>query len=190
MSIEVELRLPTVPYAYAQVTVKGDTEVEVFAQLSTIGRVVAKAIDLAGGGDSAGQAERLIKEQLGGEVIERTAPAEPAPWDVQPSADPFGPPVPSPGPAPFGADPFASTPAPAAQDEYYTLEIPQNLRDDWSPKLPDGSYSKEQGLMNSIQKSQPKGTVKWLADKKRWGIKRTAPQNIVDGLRQRGYGLS
>ena len=205
--MKITLRFPTAAYAYAEVQVEGSNGAELEAKLADVQRAAGLAIQITGGGDSAGIAERLLKDELGavriseeqpglssgvpaatppweqGQAAPQAAPA--APWDApQAAADPFAsmsPPVPSSGPAPFGAAP---------QGEYYTLDIPSNLRDDWSPKGPDGKYLKDQGVMSMIQKTCPKDTVKWQADKKRWGIRRDVAQNIVDSLRQRGYNLT
>ncbi len=195
MTIKLSLRLPTTAYGYAELEIEGDTKEAVERDLASMQRTLGASIQITGGGDSATAAERLLKEELGAVRINEDG----SPWD-QPQApvqqewagtpgpaDPFSsPPVSDPFATPQ-ADPFSAPPP--GGGEYYVLDIPQNLRDDWSPKEADGSYSKTRGLMNTIQSSQPKGTIKWLADKKRWGIKRSAPQNIIDGLKQRGYKL-
>lgn len=194
--MKITLRFPTAAYAYAEVEVEGNSGLELEHKLGDVAKAAGLAIQMTGGGDSASIAERLLKEELGAVRISEEQPGltpaatpPPAPWEqaapVAPaSADPFAnmaPPTPSPGPAPFGAMP---------QGEYYILDIPSHLRNDWSPKDADGNYIKGQGVMAMIQSTSPKDTVKWQADKKRWGIRRDVAQNIVDSLRQRGYSLT
>lgn len=187
MSIEIELRYPTVAYGYANVKVTGNTGAEVKAKLADAAGASGLAIQLAGGGDSTAQAERLLREELGAVRINEDG----SPWD-QPSApvnqpwgetsqtptnDPFA----SPGGDPFGAAP---SPAPAATDpfaaparDYFFIEVPRDKIDAWKE------------LRTQLQNNLGKGVIGWDGEAKRNTIKKSTAQNVLDGLKQRGYDL-
>lgn len=181
MSIEIELRFPTVAYGYANVKVSGDHPADVLRELAASQKAIGTAIQLAGGGDSHAQAERLLREELGAVKINEdgtpwSAPAAPVsqPWES-------GPPVESAGQPPFGGDPFAgaaaSDPFAAPPRDYFFIDVPTGGLDAWKE------------LRKTLNGSLPRGTIDWDADAKRNTIKKSAPQNILDGLRQRGYVL-
>lgn len=182
--MKITLRFPTAAYAYAEVEVEGNSGAELQAKLADVQRAAGLAIQLTGGGDSASIAERLLGEELGAvRINEDGSPwnqpqvAAQQPWQTAPQpsvVDPFsGPPVESSGPAPFGApDPFA-TPA----RDHFLIDTPNGGLDAWKE------------LRKNLQSSLPKGTIDWDPEAKRNTIKKSAPQNILDGLRQRGYTL-
>lgn len=185
MSIEVELRYPTVAYGYANVKVTADSPTALEQQLAAYQKQIGLAINLAGGGDSHAQAVRLIKEELGGVVIEEEAtpwsqPSAPVnqPWGEtsQPTSDPFA----SGGGDPFGgaqsgaaADPFSGAPA----RDFFYIEVPRDKMDAW----------KEDRA--KLQATQGKGAIGWDGDAKRNTIKKSVAQNVLDAIKARGYDL-
>lgn len=182
MTIKLSLRLPTTAYGYAELEIEGETRQAVERDLASMQKTLGASIQITGGGDSATAAERLLKEELGAVRINEDG----SPWD-QPQApvqqewantpgpaDPFSSPSTS---DPFGAPAPANDPFAAPARDVYFIDTPNGGLDAWKE------------LRKTLQGSLPKGTIDWDADAKRNTIKKSAPQNILDGLRQRGYTL-
>lgn len=177
---EIEIAFPTQPFGYVHAKFYADSPAEMEGKLGAFQKQMGLAIQIAGGTDSHAQAVRLLKEEFNATVVseepapwQAPTPAVEQPWSGTPAVDPFGgPPVESPGPAPFGADPFA---APA--NDFFYIDVPSGGLDAWKE------------LRKTLNGSLPRGTIDWDANAKRNTIKRNAPQNILDGLRQRGYVL-
>ena len=198
--MKITLRFPTAAYAYAEVTVEGDSGAELEARLGDVQRAAGLAIQLTGGGDSAALAERLLKEELGAVRIQEdgspwTQPQAPAqqPWAAAPEPSPApqgfaGPPTPSAGPPPFGA------PAPQAQTNAFGASAPA-LRSpviknmprvpDWDkanwkdPQSPEGKQVKlvtDSGYMAGSK-------LKWAATRTGFGFETPASGETLAYLR-------
>lgn len=193
MSIEIELRFPTVAYGYAGVKITGNSPDELQAQLAGAQKQIALAIQLAGGGDSAAQAERLLGEELGAVRINEdgspwSQPVAPVqqPWQSAPSA----PPVESAGPLPFGG-PAPATPvanafgAPTMSMQRSPViknlpRVPEWDKQNWkSPQSPEGQQAR--AVKDYCYKAGSK--VKWDGDRGGFGFESAPSADLLNYLR-------
>ena len=189
--MKITLRFPTAAYAYAEVQVEGNSGAELEAKLADVQRAAGLAIQITGGGDSAGIAERLLKDELGAVRISEgqpgLSPGVPAatpptpPWEGQQAPASFGPPQTSPGPAPFGPSaPAAPSFGPGASGggDVFLIEVPREKMDTW--KSTDRPW---------LQKELPRDFIAWDAAAKRNTIKKSAGEQYIGWLRANGYQL-
>lgn len=191
MSIEIELRFPTVAYGYAGVKVSGNSAAEVEATLAANQKNIGLAIQIAGGGDSHAQAERLLREELGAVKINEDG----SPWDEPPAsvAQPWGPPVESAGPPPFGAPASAASggsPTNAFGAPVVTMgrspviknmpRVPEWDKANWqNPQSPEGQQVK--AIKDYCYKAGSK--VKWDAARSGFGFEKPPTQELLAYLR-------